>query len=66
MLLDALRVYLKENEKTNQLKLKLVNWFYRYDEDDKECQRMRGKMHVNCLWLILLDFLRNGGYAMLL
>lgn len=36
MLLDALRAYLKENQETHQLELKLVNWFYRYDEDDED------------------------------
>ena len=35
-LLDALRAYLKENKENHELELKLINWFYRYKEDDPE------------------------------
>ena len=35
-LLDALRAYLKENKENHELELKLINWLYRYEEDDEE------------------------------
>ena len=35
-LLDALRAYLKNNEKNHQVELKYVNWFYREEYDDED------------------------------
>lgn len=34
-LLDGLRRYLTHHKKEHELELKLVNWFYRYDDDDE-------------------------------
>ena len=35
-LLDALRAYLKKNEKNHQVELKYVNWFYREEYNDED------------------------------
>jgi len=35
-LLDALRAYLKKNEENHKVELKLINWFYREDDDDED------------------------------
>jgi hypothetical protein len=35
-LLDALREYLKKNKNQHPLELKYINYFYRYEKDDKE------------------------------
>ena len=34
-LLDGLRRYLTHHKEEHELELKLVNWFYRYDDDDE-------------------------------